>query len=90
MLFMVIEHFRDRDAKAVYARFRERGRMTPVGLTYVDSWIEANFARCFQIMDCDDPRLLQEWVLSWGDLADFEIVPVVRSKDTAEIVGRHL
>jgi hypothetical protein len=90
MLFMVIEHFRDRDAKAVYARFRERGRMAPAGLTYVDSWIEANFARCFQIMDCDDPRLLQEWVLSWGDLADFEIVPVVPSKDTAEIVGRHL
>ena len=90
MLFMVIEHFRDRDAKAVYARFRDKGRMAPEGLVYVGSWIEANFARCFQLMECDDARLLQDWILSWGDLADFEIVPVVASKDTAEIVGRHL
>ncbi len=32
MLFMVIERFKDRDALAVYRRFRERGRMTPDGL----------------------------------------------------------
>ena len=90
MLFMVIERFRDRDAKAVYARFREKGRMAPEGLTYVGSWIEANFDRCFQLMECDDARLLQDWILSWADLADFEIVPVVSSADTADIVGRHL
>jgi hypothetical protein len=90
MLFMVIEHFRNRNAKAVYARFREKGRMAPEGLTYVGSWIEANFDRCFQLMECDDARLLQDWILAWGDLADFEIVPVVPSKDTADIVGRRL
>lgn len=89
MLFMVIEHFKGRDARAIYARFREKGRMAPDGLVYVGSWIEANFDRCFQLMECDDARLLQEWILAWGDLADFEIVPVVPSKDTAEIVGRH-
>ena len=27
MLFMVIERFKDRDAKAVYRRFREKGRL---------------------------------------------------------------
>jgi hypothetical protein len=90
MLFMVIEHFKDRDAKAVYARFRDKGRMAPDGLTYVGSWIEANFDRCFQLMECEDAGLLQDWILSWGDLADFEIVAVVPSKETAEIVGRHL
>jgi hypothetical protein len=90
MLFMVIEHFKGRDAKAIYRRFREQGRMAPEGLIYVGSWIEANFDRCFQLMECDDARLLQDWILAWGDLADFEIVPVVASKETAEIVGRHL
>ncbi len=90
MLFMVIEHFKNRDAKAVYRRFRDQGRIAPEGLTYVGSWIEANFDRCFQLMECDDPRLLQQWILAWGDLADFEIVPVVPSKDTAEIVSSHL
>ena len=54
MLFMVIERFKDRDALAVYRRFRERGRMTPDGLTFVESWVEANCERCFQIMECDD------------------------------------
>jgi len=90
MLFMVVERFRDRDAKAIYRRFRDQGRMMPDGLKYVGSWIEANFDRCFQLMECDDARVLQEWVLVWGDLADFEIVPVVPSKETAELVNRYL
>ena len=82
MLFMVIERFRDRDAKAVYRRLRDQGRGTPDGLTYVGSWIEANFDRCFQLMECDDARLLQQWVAFWSDLVEFEIVPVVPSADT--------
>jgi hypothetical protein len=90
MLFMVIEKFRDRDAKAVYRRFREQGRMMPDGLKFVGSWIEANFGRCFQLMECDDPRLLQEWLLSWSDLMQCEIVPVVPSNETRELVEKHL
>lgn len=90
MLFMVIERFRNQDGKAVYRRFRERGRMASEGLTYVGSWIEANFDRCFQLMECDDVALLQEWVLNWSDLADFEIVPVMPSKETSALVNRVL
>ena len=82
MLFMVVEHFKGRDAKAVYRRFRDHGRGAPEGLTYVGSWIEANFDRCFQLMECDDPRLLQAWVAFWSDLIEFEIVPVVPSAET--------
>ena len=82
MLFMVIERFRDRDAKAVYRRLRDQGRGAPEGLTYVGSWIEASFHRCFQLMECDDARLLQQWVAFWSDLVEFEIVPVVPSADT--------
>ncbi len=90
MLFMVIERFRNQDAKAVYKRFQENGRMAPEGLTYVGSWIEANFDRCFQLMECDDVRLLQEWITHWSDLAEFEIVPVVPSKDAAAVVFKLL
>jgi hypothetical protein len=90
MLFMVVERFRDRDAKAVYRRFRDHGRMAPDGLKYVGSWIEANFDRCFQLMECDDARLLQEWVLGWSDLAEFEIVPVVPSDQTRDVVTSRL
>ena len=83
MLFMVIERFKDRDAKAVYRRLREQGRGAPAGLRYVDSWVEANFDRCFQLMECDDARLVQQWVAFWGDLVQFEIVPVVREVNLA-------
>lgn len=83
MLFIVIEHFKNRDAAAVYRRFRERGRMMPEGLKYVDSWTEANFHRCFQLMECDDPGLFRQWVSRWEDLVDFEIVPVVSSAEAA-------
>ena len=86
MLFMVIEHFKNRDAKAVYTRFRDRGRMMPDGLKYVGSWIEANFDRCFQLMECDDARLLQRWVAFWGDLIEFEFTPVVPSAETRETI----
>ncbi|MGI9522500.1 MAG: DUF3303 domain-containing protein [Hyphomicrobiaceae bacterium] len=90
MLFMIVERFRDQNAKAVYERFQEKGRMAPEGLTYVGSWIEANFDRCFQLMECDDVRILQEWVTNWSDLAEFEIVPVAPSQETADVVYRVL
>jgi Domain of unknown function (DUF3303) len=86
MLFMVVERFRNRDAKAVYRHLRDHGRGLPEGLTYVDSWVEASFERCFQLMECDDAALLQQWVLHWGALADVEIVPVVPSARTRAIV----
>jgi len=86
MLFMVIERFKNRNARAVYTRSRERGRMLPDGLKYVDSWVEANFDRCFQLMECDDARLLQKWVFEWQDLVEFEIIPVVSSKETTKTI----
>ena len=84
MLFMVIERFRDHAAAiAVYGRFREKGRMLPDGLKYVDSWVEVNHSRCFQLMECDDVRLIKEWTLRWNELVHFEIVPVHTSKEAA-------
>jgi hypothetical protein len=85
MLYMVLERFRNDDARAVYRRFRERGRMLPEGLKYVDSWVEVNHSRCFQLMECDDEGLFQQWVTHWNDLIEFEIVAVRTSKDAAAI-----
>ena len=90
MLYMVIERFKNRDAKAVYCRFRERGRMTPEGLVYVESWVETNFDRCFQLMESDDAELLEQWATHWSDLVEFEFVPVRRSREAAEIISGEL
>ena len=37
--------------------------MAPTGLTDVESSREVHFARCLQFLQCDDPRLLQQWVV---------------------------
>ncbi len=89
MLFMVIEKFRNQDAKAVYRRFGQKGRLTPDGLTFVSSWVTADLSRCFQIMECNDVTLLQRWVAEWSDLIDFEIIPVVQGKETAGALASH-
>jgi hypothetical protein len=81
MLYIVLERFRD--APAVYRRFREKGRMLPDGLKYIDSWVELDGVRCFQLMECQDVQLIEEWARRWHDLVDFEIVPVQGSKDAA-------
>jgi len=85
MLFMVIEQFKSREAaQAVYQRFAERGRMLPDGLNYIDSWIEEDLGRCFQLMETDNPQLFQQWTACWNDLVDFEIVPVIKSATAAK------
>ena len=90
MLFMVIESFRNQDAKAVYRKFRDKGRMMPEGLSFVSSYVAADLSRCFQLMECDDVTLLQRWVTQWSDVAAFEIVPVVAGKDTAAALAGEL
>ena len=75
----------------VYQRLREGGRSLPEGLEYVDSWVEANFSRCFQLMRCDDLRLIQAWILGWRNCGvTFEIVPVVTSAETRAVVEPYL
>jgi hypothetical protein len=84
MLFMVIESFRNQDGKSVYRRFRDEGRLLPEGLTFVGNWISADLGRCFQVMECEDVTLLQQWVAEWSDLIAFEIVPVVHGAESAK------
>ncbi len=91
MLFMIIERFRDNDLVPIYKQIRDGGRMLPEGLKHLDSWVEPNFSRCFQLIECDELRLIQEWVLQWrGFGVAFEIVPVVSSKETSAVVAPHL
>jgi len=85
MLYMIVETFRG-DPAAVYRRFRERGRMAPDGLRYVNSWVTADFKRCYQVMECDDARLLDAWMEQWQDLVAFDVVPVVTSAEASRAI----
>jgi hypothetical protein len=88
MLYLVVEKFRNNDPAPVYQRFRERGRLAPDGLRYVSSWVDESLTRCFQLMEADECRLLDEWIAQWNDLVDFEIFPVITSAEAAERVSQ--
>ena len=84
MLYLVIETYLA-GAAAVYARAAERGRMLPAGLSYVESWVDAEtLDRCYQLMETDEPELFDEWTSSWNDIVDFVVVPVICSAEAAE------
>ena len=86
-LYMVVEHFKNKDAVPVYRRFRERGRMAPPGLVYVSSWVDQRLERCYQLMETEERTLLEQWIANWSDVADFEVVPVMTSKEAAEKIA---
>jgi len=87
MLYMIVESFRNGNAEPVYSRFREQGRLAPQGLEYVTSWVTDDYRRCFQVMRCDDPALLEQWMSRWRDLIDFEVIPVVTSEAAVAAVA---
>ena len=86
MLFMIVEHFRNGDARPVYERFRGKGRLAPDGVRYVDSWVTTDLTRCYQVMECDDRALLDRWIDAWKDLVEFEVLPVITSAEASSRV----
>ena len=88
MQFMITEHFDGGDPAPVYRRFREQGRLAPDGLDYLGSWVTSDLTRCYQVMECADRSLLDEWMAQWADLVRFEVVEVMSSADAAEAVAR--
>lgn len=89
MLYMIIEDFRG-DPAPVYRRFRDQGRLAAEGLRYVQSWVTQDLQRCYQVMECDDPALLLEWIDRWKDIVAFEVIPVVTSSEAAAAIAPRL
>jgi hypothetical protein len=90
MLYMVIERFKPGAAQEIYRRLREEGRRVVDGLEYVASWVDLDFATCWQLMRTDDRNLLDAWCANGSKLVDFEIVPVRTSAEAAAVMAaRH-
>ena len=83
MLFMIIERFRDGDPAPVYRRFRERGRLAPEGLAYISSWVTEDLCCGYQVLECSDRALLDRWITNWIDLVEFDVIPVLTSRQAA-------
>jgi hypothetical protein len=89
-LYMVIEHFNGGDPVPVYRRFRDRGRLAPQGLSYVSSWVDTKFERCYQLMETDTPELLDEWMACWSDIVNFEVHQVITSAEAVQAIASRL
>lgn len=87
---MIVEHFKNGDPLPVYRRFRDSGRLAPDGLEYVTSWVDERMERCFQVMETDDRKKIDEWLSRWSDIVEFEVYPVISSKEAAERISSHL
>ena len=87
MLYMIVERFKNEDPIPVYRRLRDRGRMAPQGLEYVSSWVDQKLHLCFQLMETDHPEHIDEWLANWKDLVEFEVYPVISSKEAVEKVA---
>jgi Domain of unknown function (DUF3303) len=74
--YMVIESFLPECKSKIYGRFHSQGRMLPEGLVYLDSWLEKDGDRCFQLMETNDPKLFKVWTDKWSDLVNFEVVEI--------------
>jgi len=83
VLYMIVESFLDGRPEAVYERVRSRGRLAPAGLQYVASWVTVDGARCYQVMECKDRALLDQWIAAWTDLVEFSVTPVMTSAEAA-------
>ena len=86
MQYMIVETF-VHGPGPVYARFQAQGRLAPAGLHYVSSVVSEDGYRCWQLMECDDRALLDEWMRNWADLVQFEVVPVMSSAAAAKRFG---
>jgi hypothetical protein len=87
MLYMVVEQFEPGAANEIYRRARERGRQLPPGLEYVDSWVDLEYTRCFQLMRTQDPALFADWIRAWDDLVSFEVIAVRTSAEAAQLMA---
>lgn len=90
MLYLVIEKYRGGDPVPVYRRFREQGRLMPAGVAYCGSWITEDLGRCYQVMECSDRALLDQWIANWRDIVDFEVIPVITSAEARAAVAPRL
>jgi Protein of unknown function (DUF3303) len=90
VLYMIVERFRNGDPLPVYRRFRDRGRLAPAGLEYISSWVDEKFERCFQIMEVPDRALLDQWMSHWADIVEFDVFPIMSSRDAADRIAPRL
>jgi len=56
----------------------------------VSSCVNEKLDRCYQLMETEDRALLDQWIANWSDIVDFEVHPVISSKEASDKIGPRL
>ena len=74
--YMVVEKFKPGLMEKNYKVYNAKGRMFPVGLYYLNSWVNSENYICFQLMESNDINLFYEWFKKWEEFVEFELYPI--------------
>lgn len=74
--YMVVETFKPEYVEYIYTRLKLTGRMLPVGLIYINSWVNKQEGICFQLMQTKNPDLFEEWIEVWKEFIEFKIIKI--------------
>lgn len=70
------------------ARFRESGGKPPPGAKLLGRWTRADLSGGFDLLESNDSKALAEFALTWSDLMQVEIFPVLEDEELTEILER--
>jgi hypothetical protein len=74
-LYIFVERFRDA-ALCTAGSNNAAGWCRTDWCTFPPGW-NINVEHCFQVMETDDRRLIDQWMANWSDIVDFEVYPVM-------------
>jgi hypothetical protein len=77
----------EKQAEAI-RRFRATGGQPPAGAKLLGRWIRADFTGGVVLLESDDSKAMTEFSLTWSDLMELEIVPVLDDQEFLEVLTR--
>jgi len=73
MLYMIIEHYKKTVDRSPSTACPPAGPARAEGLRYINSWSPPSWQPAPD-RECDDRRLLDDWIGNWSDLVEFEVI----------------
>ncbi len=61
----------------------------PEGVTDLGRWHAAGGRLGWAVAETDDPKHLADWVMSWSDIIDYEIHPVISDEELGALFAKH-
>ena len=81
MKFMVTWKVPTENFKAAMARVKATGRETPPGVKFLGRWHETGTGKGFALLEVEDMTAFTGLLMSWEDLSNQTVVPVVEDED---------